>query len=110
MGKMLIVMGTVITGLVVTCVSLTASVNALQAEVIKLEIRQTAADGAAAAAVQKLEKDLLTRQDAFARAQQIAFDQAVRQQAAAMKADVMSLPTGEVHTTRNLGAQITGGH
>jgi hypothetical protein len=110
MGKMLIVMGTVITGLVAACVSLTASVHALQAEVSKLETRQTAADGAAAAAVQKLEKDLLARQDAFARAQQIAFEQAVRQQAATMKADVMSLPTGGVHTTRNLGGQITGGH
>jgi hypothetical protein len=103
MGKMLIVMGTVITGLVAACGSLTASVHALQEEVSKLETCQTAA-------VQKLEKDLLARQDAFARAQQIAFDQAVRQQAAAMKADVMSLPTGGVHTTRNLGAQITGGH
>ena len=110
MGKMLIVMGTVITGLVVACVSLTASVHALQAEVSKLETRQTAADGAAAAAVQNLEKDLLARQDAFAQAQQIAFEQAVRQQAAAIKADVMSLPTGGVHTTRNLGVQITGGH
>ena len=109
MGKMLIVMGTVITGLVAACVSLTASVHALQAEVSKLETRQTAADGAAAA-VQKLEKDLLARQDAFARAQQIAFEQAVKQQAAAMKADVTSLPIGEIHTTRNLGAQITGGH
>ena len=104
MGKMLIVVGTVITGLVAACVSLTASVHALQAEVSKLETRQTAA------AVQKLEKDLLARQDAFARAQQIALEQAVRQQAAGMKADVMSLPTGGVHTTRNLGAQITGGH
>ena len=46
MGKMLIVMGTVITGLVAACVSLTASVHALQAEVSKLETRQTAADGA----------------------------------------------------------------
>ena len=41
MGKMLIVMGTVITGLVAACVSLTASVHALQAEVSKLETRQT---------------------------------------------------------------------
>jgi hypothetical protein len=54
MGKMLIVMGTVITGLVVACVSLTASVNALQAEVSKLETRQTAADGAAAASGPKI--------------------------------------------------------
>ena len=41
MSKMLIVIGTVTTGLNGACVSLTVSVHALQDEVKKLETRQT---------------------------------------------------------------------
>lgn len=99
MSKILIAMGAVMTGLIGACVSLTVSLHALQAEVGKLQAQVTAADGAAAAAVQKFEQDFFARQDAEARARQAA----TQQQAAEIKADVTSLPTIGVHKTIDWG-------
>jgi hypothetical protein len=100
-GKMLIVLGTVMTGLIAACVSLTVSEQALQAEVSKLQTRMTAADGAAAAAIAKFEKDFFAGQAALARAQQYAAEQAGKRQAGEVGADVMSLPASGVHKTIN---------
>jgi hypothetical protein len=113
MKSLLIGMGTVMTLLIGACVSLTLSVHGLQAEVSKLQSQMTVADGAAAAAIEKFERDFFARQEALARAQQYAAQQAAKNQAAEITADVMSLPTAGVHqpASAHLGAQITGnGH
>src|SRR5690348_6059817 len=96
-------MGTAMTGLIGACVYLTVSLHALQAEVSKLQARVTAADGAAAAAVQKFERDFFARQDAEARGRQAGAQAATQREAAEIKADVTSLPTVGVHKTINWG-------
>lgn len=67
MSRMLIVIGTVAMALIGACVSLTVSVHALQDEVKKLQTR-VAADGAAADAIAKFEKDFFAGQAALAQA------------------------------------------
>ena len=101
MSRMLIVVGMVTTALIGACVSLTVSVHALQDEVKKLQTRVTAADGAAAAAIEKFEKDFFAGQAALAQAQQYAAEQARKKQAGEIGADVMSLPASGVHKTIN---------
>jgi hypothetical protein len=109
-NKILLAMGTAITALIGAYVYLIFSVHALQSELNKLDSRMTGADGAAAAAVQKFERDFFARQDALARTQQAAAEQAAKKQAAEINGDVMSLPTKDVHKTLNLGGQITDPH
>jgi hypothetical protein len=100
MSRMLIVIGTVAMALIGACVSLTVSVHALQDEVKKLQTR-VAADGAAADAIAKFEKDFFAGQAALAQAQQYAAEQARKKQAGEIGADVMSLPASGVHRTIN---------
>jgi hypothetical protein len=69
----------------------------LQSEVKQLQTRMTAADGAAAAAVAKFERDLFAQQAALARDAAAA----AKKQAAEVKEDVMALPAGGVHKTIN---------
>lgn len=88
--------------------SLSLSVHALQGEISGLETRMKAADGAAAAAISKFEKDFFAGQAALARAQQYGAEQAARKQAAEISADVSSLPTGGVHKTINWGQGAAG--